>query len=70
MVDAKWNLPDLSLQTAVYRWTADHATLVLLGYQRKDGTTAPARDWIAYALSQTDVAEIFQIEFTRADGNW
>lgn len=69
MVDAKWNLPDLSLQTALYQWKCDHAALTLMGYQRKDGTTAPARDWISYALSQADLAEIFRTEFVRADGN-
>jgi hypothetical protein len=69
MVKAKWNLPELPKQKAVYKWKCDHAVFVQQGYQRQDGTEAPARDWIAYALSQADIADIFHTEYVRANGN-
>ncbi len=69
MAKAKWNLPELPRQKAVYRWKAEHAVFVHQGYQRQDGTEAPARPWTEYALSQTDIADIFHTEYVRANGN-
>lgn len=69
MVSAKWNLPELPRQRAVYRWTAEYSAAVHEGYQRQDGTEAPARPWTDYALQQADVAEIFHTEYVRANGN-
>ena len=43
-------------------WVSAHATTVLIGFRRKDGTTAPARDWIMAGLSQVDVLELYAAE--------
>lgn len=69
MVKVKWNFPELPRQKAVYRWTAEHASLVHEGYQRQDGTQAPARPWTQIALQNADIAAIFEVEFVRASGN-
>ena len=69
MVKVKWNFPELPKQKAVYTWHCDHAVFVHQGYQRQDGTEAPARRWTDYALSQADLANIFHTELVRANGN-
>ena len=71
MVDARWNKAiDTDLSTAVYRWLCDHAVFVYSGFQRDDGTVAPARRWTDAAIAETDVKAIFRMEYTRNAGNF
>lgn len=70
MVDVRWNNKvDFDLSIAVYRWLCDHAIFVYEGFQRHDGTVAPARPWVEAALAETDVKAIFLMEYTRNAGN-
>lgn len=69
MVDVRWNKIDFDLSTAVYRWLCDHAVFVYSGFQRNDGTVAPARQWTDAAIAETDVQAIFIREYTRNAGN-
>ena len=43
-------------------WAEAYALKTLIGFRRKDGTTAPARDWIMAGLSQVDVIELYAAE--------
>lgn len=43
-------------------WEVAYAVIILLGFQGVAGNSQPGRDWIAYALSNIDLAKVFSEE--------
>ena len=52
----------ISLRRWEIAWEVAYAVIILLGFQGVAGNSQPGRDWIAYALSNIDLAKVFSEE--------
>jgi len=52
----------ISLRRWEISWEVAYAVIILLGFQGVAGNSQPGRDWIAYALSNIDLARVFSDE--------
>lgn len=61
-----WNPPKIENRTAIFYNEVDHAPDVVFGFERLDGTIAPARNYFYYAIAQTNILQTF---FENYDGD-
>lgn len=65
-MNLEWNPPNISDRAAHLISGAEHSSSVVFGFERKDGSIAPARDFFSAAVNETDLQGIFAGEFNRS----